>query len=44
MAAGDDRVCKLVAAKCPNPAAWGVSTVNTGVSEESAKKGVVAKE
>ncbi len=40
MAAGDDRVCKLVAARGPNPAAWGVSTADPGVSEESAKKGL----
>ncbi len=40
MAAGDDRVCMLVAARGPNPAAWGVSTADPGVSEESAKKGL----
>ncbi len=37
MAAGDDLVCKLVAARGPNPAAWGFSTADPGVSEESAK-------
>ncbi len=35
-----NRVCKLVAARGPNPAAWDVSTADPGISEESAKKGV----
>ncbi len=34
MAAGDDRVCKLVAMRGPNPAAWGVSMADPGVSGE----------
>ncbi len=40
MAAGDDRVSKLVAARGPNPATRDNSTADPGVSEESAKKGV----
>ncbi len=34
MAAGDDQVCKLVAVRGPNPAAWGVSMADPGVSGE----------
>ncbi len=34
MAAGDDRVCKLVAVRGPNLAAWGVSMADPGVSRE----------